>query len=497
MSNKRRYFFLLAAHILIGAIVYTSWYHPRELEHQARPAAPGSQRTLSVPQKVTEVQAKILIGAKRYLDVLLPNVVLDPEKREELESQLAGAIQSATEQMLDLELEMARRPGLMSPSDRAVRRSKGILALSLGFRAQARELFLLVGAQPDRSAAEIRTDSLLIAAVDSGAPDGATVPREYSAEDQRFLSEQLGWIASVFEEATVQEPSRKASLERAVSQSAGKTFRRIFIALAIGCLLLAISFVSFLVLAVRFATGSTRLQYQPGTMPPEFGLEVFTLYLAAMLAAPRALDWLSAAGVRFDILLLNCVAIVSLLALTFWPRAFGIPLREISSFLGLAFGGTKRIVMDIAGAPFVYLAAWVILAVIFIAYSALISALGIDVTQGAHPVVPLLLDSDDTRTRLLVTLLAVGVAPLVEEIMFRGAYYGWLRSRFGRLASMGICSFLFAAIHPQGPIGIVPLFSIGMVLAFVREWRGTLLMSMIVHGCVNAGTLVLILVFLT
>ena len=77
--------------------------------------------------------------------------------------------------------------------------------------------------------------------------------------------------------------------------------------------------------------------------------------------------------------------------------------------------------------------------------------------------------------------------------MFRGAFYCWLRARFGVLFSVLLSSFIFASVHPQGAVGVVPLTFIGILLALLREWRGTLVAPMIAHACFNAGTLSLVL----
>jgi membrane protease YdiL (CAAX protease family) len=54
-------------------------------------------------------------------------------------------------------------------------------------------------------------------------------------------------------------------------------------------------------------------------------------------------------------------------------------------------------------------------------------------------------------------------------------------------------SLVFALVHPQGAIGVVPLMTIGMVLAYVREWRESLIAPMLVHACFNGGTLIVVL----
>ena len=115
-----------------------------------------------------------------------------------------------------------------------------------------------------------------------------------------------------------------------------------------------------------------------------------------------------------------------------------------------------------------------------------------------HPIVPIVLNDQGASSVIpIMLLLTVFVAPLVEEIMFRGALYGYLRSNFGAVTSILLSSFIFAAIHPQGLLGIIPLMSIGALLATVREWRGGLLASMITHALVNGGTMTMLIIFLS
>jgi membrane protease YdiL (CAAX protease family) len=56
-------------------------------------------------------------------------------------------------------------------------------------------------------------------------------------------------------------------------------------------------------------------------------------------------------------------------------------------------------------------------------------------------------------------------------------------------------SVIFAAIHPQGWVAIPVLGGIAMMLAGLREWRGSLIASMTAHA-INNGVAVLMLVAL-
>ena len=109
----------------------------------------------------------------------------------------------------------------------------------------------------------------------------------------------------------------------------------------------------------------------------------------------------------------------------------------------------------------------------------------------SHPIVRLVA-AGDWPVRLQLLFLAAVAAPFVEETMFRGVLYRHLReATAGRgrplsfLGSAVVVSFIFAVIHPQGFLGVPVLMGLAFGLNVLREWRGTLLPSMMVHGIHN------------
>lgn len=78
------------------------------------------------------------------------------------------------------------------------------------------------------------------------------------------------------------------------------------------------------------------------------------------------------------------------------------------------------------------------------------------------------------------------IAPIVEETVFRGLLYGWLRSRLGVAAGVVLSALIFAAGH--GIIMLVPALTVtGLVLAVVYEKSRSLWPAIIVHGTINAA----------
>lgn len=84
---------------------------------------------------------------------------------------------------------------------------------------------------------------------------------------------------------------------------------------------------------------------------------------------------------------------------------------------------------------------------------------------------------------LLFILIAV-IAPIAEELFFRGMLYPVLRQRWSPNVAIVINGFLFALIHFI-PILIPGLFFVGMVLAWVRERSGSLIPCMLLHALQN------------
>jgi membrane protease YdiL (CAAX protease family) len=60
------------------------------------------------------------------------------------------------------------------------------------------------------------------------------------------------------------------------------------------------------------------------------------------------------------------------------------------------------------------------------------------------------------------------------------------------IVSATIVNFLFASLHPQGPVAIPALMALAYGLTLAREWRVTLVPGMVAHG-INNGLLLLFL----
>lgn len=85
---------------------------------------------------------------------------------------------------------------------------------------------------------------------------------------------------------------------------------------------------------------------------------------------------------------------------------------------------------------------------------------------------------------LVVPTVAL-LAPACEELLFRGAFFGWLRGRLPLWAAAVISAALFAAVHLILPL-FPYLFIFGVVAAVIRERTGSTLNSFVMHAIQNS-----------
>jgi membrane protease YdiL (CAAX protease family) len=108
-----------------------------------------------------------------------------------------------------------------------------------------------------------------------------------------------------------------------------------------------------------------------------------------------------------------------------------------------------------------------------------------------HPAVGVLAYGSTTEAVLLM-LLGCIMAPVCEELLFRGVLYRhlWDATRHagigGFIFSAVVVNLTFAAIHPQGLFAVPALMSLAFAFTLAREWRGTLIPSMIAHAINNS-----------
>ena len=87
--------------------------------------------------------------------------------------------------------------------------------------------------------------------------------------------------------------------------------------------------------------------------------------------------------------------------------------------------------------------------------------------------------------RVIAFITLVIIAPIAEEIIFRGWLYGKLRAKLSMPIAMILTSLLFGILHGQWNVG-VNVFALSIVLCGLREVTGTIYSGIVTHMIKNA-----------
>lgn len=103
--------------------------------------------------------------------------------------------------------------------------------------------------------------------------------------------------------------------------------------------------------------------------------------------------------------------------------------------------------------------------------------------------VQMIIDAKQNNPALLVYLaiLTVIVAPICEEIVFRGYIYGTLKRFSCRFFAATVSALFFAVVHTS-LWSLVPLFIVGFCLAIIYEKSGSLWAAILTHAMFNGVT---------
>ena len=178
-----------------------------------------------------------------------------------------------------------------------------------------------------------------------------------------------------------------------------------------------------------------------------------------------------------DLFLTGAFSLAVLLVLTALLQLRGFSVTSLGGFSRLGFG---RIVSTAA-------------VLLFAAYPLLFVADGvsrwfIDGGSSRQQIIEMFTTSDTIQQRILIIVLAIAIAPMTEEFIFRFFLYGVLKRYFGRGAGLVLNSLLFAAVHVHLP-SFGPLFLLGSCLTLAYEWSGSILVPMTMHALFNFLTL--------
>jgi membrane protease YdiL (CAAX protease family) len=306
-------------------------------------------------------------------------------------------------------------------------------------------------------------------------------PNKLSPEDRARLIRRhgdFGKLALAFGVPKNEEPRK--SIER----TAERSFAIVGVAVA-GMLLLALSSIACCIaLAVLLIQQKLHRARVAQDVPGSVLVEAFAIYLLLFMSFGSILRLFGFQSIGWNWLVGVLVA-----ALLYWIRKSDGAWQSLGLHRGR--GWSREIAAGLMG----YLAGFVIIVPGILITYVLAQHAGVRV---GHPIMAPLLSGGPLEIAGLYGLACV-LAPVTEEIMFRGVLFGHLRSRWNWFISAGIVSLIFAILHPQGWLAVPALGAIALVLAAIREWRDSLIASTAAHAFNNfiAITLAVLLLRMT
>lgn len=142
-----------------------------------------------------------------------------------------------------------------------------------------------------------------------------------------------------------------------------------------------------------------------------------------------------------------------------------------------------------AGAPSMWgLAAGPLVGLLGVALSAGWSALA---EAAGYPIPDQALVSalEGAEARAVFDTFIVGVAPLLEELVFRGFLFGAVAARYGAGVSIVSTGFLFGVFHMTDPGVVPPLAVLGVLFGILRHRAGSVWPCVLAHMTNNAVAL--------
>jgi membrane protease YdiL (CAAX protease family) len=307
-------------------------------------------------------------------------------------------------------------------------------------------------------------------------------PKALNSAARERLTDYGGWLGELALTHGLPDgdPARQAVL--APARRAAWTSIAIFVLGGVGLL------VGLVILAIALVT-SIDGKLPRGYRPPPPGrsgpfVEAFALYMLGMVVVPVALY--RVIGTNPSLAANFWIALALPLPLI-WPRLRGLSWDEIRAGFGWHTG--RGVLREAAWGVVGYVAGIPLLIIALLVTSLLAKVSG---STPSHPIVGEAGHGSGLVHVLLLYGLAAVFAPLAEETMFRGALYHHCRRRLPWWISAILVALFFAAIHPQGWVGIPMLATIAVVLAALREWRGSLIAPIVCHACVNAVTVTML-----
>lgn len=203
----------------------------------------------------------------------------------------------------------------------------------------------------------------------------------------------------------------------------------------------------------------------------------------ARFAMPPVIRWASALGWDRDALALIAgsvalqgVALVAVAVLlrrrrVTWGGAFGMSLHRLPA------GFVRGALLLLASVPVIFFYT--------LLYRFALQAAGLPV--GLQDEVEIIAATNSWAIRLYFIFLAAVLAPLIEELLFRGMLFPVLLQRLPLWASVVVVSFLFALMHDHAA-SFASLFILSGAFCLAYLATGSLWVPIVMHGLFNLSS---------
>lgn len=113
-------------------------------------------------------------------------------------------------------------------------------------------------------------------------------------------------------------------------------------------------------------------------------------------------------------------------------------------------------------------------------YVSLLLCVFVGVSPEPHAMLEVLNTEKTTWYIYYLVIVAVFIAPVFEEIVFRGFFYQFLRKRYGIMKAIIINGLIFSLLH-FNVAQFLPIMALGIMMCLVFEYTGSLVASITVH----------------
>jgi membrane protease YdiL (CAAX protease family) len=164
--------------------------------------------------------------------------------------------------------------------------------------------------------------------------------------------------------------------------------------------------------------------------------------------------------------------------------ARGVPWRA-------AFGlHPSRFLASIRTGIVAYLGMMPVVFVYMLLFNLLLHTLGQDL--GMQEVAEVLAGDGPLLSRIYMLFIAIALAPVAEELFFRGLLLPTMARKFGLSRAILVTSVLFAAVHPHLP-ALVPLFVVSVFLCVAYAYTNSIVVPIVMHMLFNGVNILLLL----